>query len=169
MIDVGKNPSDAVERALDLYGDNILRLAYTYMKTREDAEDVLQDVLLRFMRTDKVYESDEHMKAWLLLVTSNMCKDRLKSAHHSREVTMSEDYEVAATEENQTGQDDIIKHVMALPDRYRSVIHLYYYEEYSIKEIAGLLHIPEPTVRSRLKRGRDKLKNTLKGENDYAE
>ena len=80
MIDVAANPSDAVEKALDLFGNDILRLAYSYMKSREDAEDIVQEVLIRLMQSAGVFEDESHEKAWLLKVASNLCKDKLKSA-----------------------------------------------------------------------------------------
>ena len=79
MIDVAANPSDAVEKALDLFGNDILRLAYSYMKSREDAEDIVQEVLIRLMQSAGVFEDESHEKAWLLKVASNLCKDKLKS------------------------------------------------------------------------------------------
>ena len=66
MLDVASNPSDAVEQALQQFGDDILRLAYSYMKNREDAEDIVQEVLIRFMQAAGQYESEAHVKAWLL-------------------------------------------------------------------------------------------------------
>lgn len=95
MIDVAANPSDAVEKALDLFGNDILRLAYSYMKSREDAEDIVQEVLIRLMQSAGVFEDESHEKAWLLKVASNLCKDKLKSASRQREVAMPEGYDVA--------------------------------------------------------------------------
>ena len=168
MLDVASNPSDAVEQALNRFGNDILRLAYSYMKSRDDAEDIVQDVLIRFMQSAKQFEDEEHVKAWLLRVAANLCKDRLKSAQRQREVAMPEGYDVAATsEEDETG--DILQAVMRLPDKYRSVIHLYYYEEYKTSEIAAILQKKEATVRSLLKRGREKLEKMMKGDDGYAE
>ena len=91
MIDVAANPSDAVEKALDLFGNDILRLAYSYMKSREDAEDIVQEVLIRLMQSAGVFEDESHEKAWLLKVASNLCKDKLKSASRQREVAIPEE------------------------------------------------------------------------------
>ena len=160
MIDVASNPLDAVERALNLFGNDILRLAYSYMKNRYDAEDIVQDVLIRYMQSAKVFQEEEHMKAWLLRVASNLCKDRLKSASYQREVAIIE----APTDDIQE-ESQVMKSVMALPEKYRSVIHLYYFEEYSTKEIAEILEKKETTIRSLLKRGREKLANMISQEN----
>jgi RNA polymerase sigma-70 factor (ECF subfamily) len=164
MIDVTSNPSEAVEHALNTFGNDILRLAFSYMKSREDAEDMVQEVLIRFMQSAKAFENEQHMKAWLLQVCANGCKDRLRSASRRRETAMPEGYEPAGQEEIYEGDSEILQQVMRLPEKYRSVIHLYYYEEYSTKEIADILEKKETTVRSLLKRGRDKLKDYMKGD-----
>lgn len=174
MIDVASNPSDAVERALDLFGNDILRLAYSYLHSREEAEDIVQDTLIRFMQSAKAFQEEEHIKAWLLRVASNLCKDRLKSARYQREVAIPEGYDIAAEGEEEAEENGIMKHIIALPDKYRSVIHLYYFEEYSTREIAEILEKKETTIRSLLKRGREKLahmisqENKMKGEDGHA-
>lgn len=165
MIDVASNPLDAVERALNLFGNDILRLAYSYMKNRYDAEDIVQDVLIRYMQSAKVFQGEEHMKAWLLRVASNLCKDRLKSASYQREVAIPEGYDIEAPTDDIQEESQVMKSVMALPEKYRSVIHLYYFEEYSTKEIAEILEKKETTIRSLLKRGREKLANMISQEN----
>lgn len=167
MLDVASNPSDAVEQALQQFGDDILRLAYSYMKSREDAEDVVQEVLIRFMQSAKQFEDESHVKAWLLRVAANLCKDKLRSASRQREVGIPEGYDIAAQEKQ--GEDgELLQLVMGLPEKYRSVIHLYYYEEYATAEIAQILQKKESTVRSLLKRGREKLEKMMKGEDGHA-
>ena len=154
MINVALNPSDAVENALNLFGDAVLRLAYSYLKTREDAEDVVQDTLIRLMQSGEIFENEEHMKAWMLRVAANLCKDILKSSRRQKEVAMVEGYEEGVEDEYNTGENDVMKAVMSLTEKYRSVIHLYYFEEYATKEIAVIMGKKEATVRSLLKRGR---------------
>ena len=161
MINVALNPSDAVENALNLFGDAVLRLAYSYLKTREDAEDVVQDTLIRLMQSGEIFENEEHMKAWMLRVAANLCKDILKSSRRQKEVVMVEGYEEGVEDEYNTGENDVMKAVMSLPEKYRSVIHLYYFEEYATKEIAVIMGKKEATVRSLLKRGREKLESIL--------
>lgn len=165
-IDVASNPPDAVEQALDKFGNDIMRLAFSYMKTREDAEDIVQEVLIRFMQSAKQFEDWNHVKAWLLRVAANLCKDKLKSASRQREVAIPEGYEAAAEEERE--ESDVMGAVMALPEKYRSVIHLYYFEEYATAEIADILQKKEATVRSLLKRGREKLEKMMKGDDGHA-
>lgn len=169
MLDVASNPSDAVEEALDRFGDDILRLAYSYMKSREDAEDIVQDVLIRFMQSAKTFSSEEHVKAWLFRVAINLCKDKLKSASRQREVALPEGYEVEAASSANEDESEIIQLIWTLAEKYRSVIHLYYFEEYSTAEIAEILQKKESTVRSLLKRGREKLEKMMKGDEGYAE
>lgn len=167
MLDVASNPSDAVEQALNRFGNDILRLAYSYMKSRDDAEDIVQEVLIRFMQSAKQFRDEQHVKAWLLLVAANLCKDKLKTSQRKKEVAMPEGYEVAVSEV-QEEDSNIGQMVSSLPDKYRIVIHLYYYEEYTTKEIAEILQKKEATVRSLLKRGREKLEKMMKGEAGYA-
>lgn len=167
MLDVASNPSDAVEQALNKFGNDILRLAYSYMKSRDDAEDIVQEVLIRFMQSAKQFTDEKHVKAWLLFVAANLCKDRLKSSQRKREVAIPEGYDVAVSEVREE-DSDIGQMVSSLPDKYRVVIHLYYYEEYSTKEIAEIIQKKEATVRSLLKRGREKLEKMMKGDDGYA-
>lgn len=169
MLDVASNPSDAVEQALGHFGDDVFRLAYSYMKSREDAEDIVQDVLIRYMQSEKIFEDKEHVKAWLLRVAANLCKDRLKSASRQREVAIPEGYEAAAACGEAESESEILQAVMALPEKYRSVIHLFYFEEYSTAEVASILQKKEATIRSLLKRGREKLEKMMKGDDGHAE
>lgn len=169
MIDVASNPSDAVETAMNLFGNDIFRLAFSYMKKKEDAEDIVQDVLIRFMQSENIFENEERMKAWLLHVAANLCRDYLKAADRKKVVALPEGYETVASEETiPEGESEVLAAVMALPEKYRSVIHLYYYEEYATKEIAEILEKKEATVRSLLKRGREKIEKMMKGDDGYA-
>ena len=173
MIDVAANPPDAAEVALNKFGNDILRLAYSYLKTREDAEDVVQDTLIKFMQAGGKYETEEKMKSWLLQVAANLCRDLLKSAARKKQVALPEDYDPPAEESSGGGTPDpdneVMEAVMSLPEKYRSVIHLYYMEEYSIKEIAEILEKRESTVKSLLKRGRERLAKKLEeGDGGYA-
>lgn len=163
MINVEANPSGAVELALNLFGDDILRIAYSYLKRREDAEDIVQETLIRFMQSKLQFDTEQQVKAWLLRVAVNLCKDYLKSAVHKKQTSMPEGYDVAAEEETPMVEEesDVLQALMSLPEKYRSALHLYYYEEYTTKEIAEILDKKESTVRSLLKRGREKLAERL--------
>jgi RNA polymerase sigma-70 factor (ECF subfamily) len=152
------------QRILEEYGDMLFRYAYVYLKEREGAEDIVQEVLVRYLKKAPVFESLEHEKAWLLRVTSNLCKNqiaynRLRTGEELREELIArecEDYSV------------VWDAVSELPDKYRRVIHLYYQEGYSSREIAEILGQRESTVRSLLRRGRQKLKAVLKEVYDFA-
>ena len=140
------------------YMDTIFRVAYSYLRSQADADDVTQDVLIQLYKTDTAFESDDHLKHWLIRVTVNRCKNIFRSPW--RKVEDIADYENSLTFEAPEHRE-LFDAVMVLDKRYRLPVLLYYYEGYSQKEIAGLLDIPEETVRTRLFRARGKLKTTL--------
>lgn len=152
--------------ALKLYGNSILRVAYSYLHSMSDAEDIVQDTLMQLMKADPSFESPEHEKAWLLRVAINLSKNKLKSAWFRKNTELIEDYRAGELTEDLTFVWDAVK---ALPEKYRIVIHLYYHEGYSTAEIASLLDKKETTVRSLLHRARGTLKNNLKGDYDFDE
>lgn len=142
---------------LDQYGEHILRLAYSYLHNQSDAEDILQDTLIQYLRTAPVLESPAHEKAWLLRVAGNLSKNLLRAQGY-RQADQLEETLVAQEREDLSYVWEAAK---ALPVPYRETIHLYYYEGYSTAQIAQILDQKESTVRSRLKRGREKLKPLL--------
>ena len=140
------------------YMDTIFRIAYSYLRSQADADDVTQDVLIQLYKTETAFESDDHLKHWLIRVTVNRCKNIFRSPW--RKVEDIADYENSLTFDAPEHRE-LFDAVMALDKRYRLPVLLYYYEGYSQKEIAGLLSLPEETVRTRLFRARGKLKATL--------
>ena len=140
------------------YMDTIFRVAYSYLRSQADADDVTQDVLIQLYKTETAFESDDHLKHWLIRVTVNRCKNIFRSPW--RKVEDIADYENSLTFDAPEHRE-LFDAVMALDKRYRLPVLLYYYEGYSQKEIAGLLSLPEETVRTRLFRARGKLKATL--------
>ena len=139
--------------------DAVFRVAFSCLKSRADADDVTQTVLLRLYETDKTFESDEHAKYWLIRVTLNECKKHWRSPwRHTEDYA---EYANTLTFE-QPRYSEVFDAVMALDPKYRVVIYLYYYEGYSIREISKLLQIPVPTVGTRLSRGRERLRQLLK-------
>ena len=148
---------------LDTYGDTILRYAYSYLHNQSDTEEVLQDTLIQFLKTRPVFESDEHEKAWLLRVAGNLCKNRLK--YNSLRQTDELREELIA--EQREDLSFIWDAVQALPVQYREVIHLFYREGYSTREISQILGRKEATIRSDLSRGLGKLKELLKEAYDF--
>lgn len=153
------------EEILNTYGNSILRYAYTYLHNMSDAEEVLQDTLVQFLKTAPVFESREHEKAWLLRVAGNLSKNRL--AYNSLRRTDELNDELVA--ENREDLSFVWDAVKLLPENYREAIHLFYYEGYSTKQIAKLLGKKEATVRSDLRRGRERLKAVLKEAYDFEE
>ena len=145
------------ERLLDDFGDSILRLAYSYLHSIEDAEEVLQDTLLQFLRTAPDLQSPAHEKAWLLRVAGNLSKNRIA---YNR-VRGADELEESLAAEQREDLSYVWDAVKSLPVKYREVIHLFYYEGYSTGQIAQLLRMNESTVRSRLRRGREQLKSIL--------
>lgn len=152
------------EKALDQYGNAILRLAYSYLHNMSDAEDILQDTLLKYMQSAPVFENAQHEKAWLLCVASNLSKNKL-SYNKIRE---TDELLETLTAEEREDLSFVWNAVKKLPEKYREAIHLYYEEGYSTREISCILNRRESTVRSDLKRGRERLKEVLKEEYDFA-
>lgn len=140
------------------YIDTVFRLAFSYLKNREDADDVVQNVFLKLYRQKRTFDSEDHIKHWLIRVTVNECKSLMRAPW--RQMESFEDY--AATLSFQDPErSDLFYAVMALPKKYRLPIYLYYYEGYSTAELAEILKMPKGTVCVNLKRGRDMLKKTL--------
>lgn len=140
------------------YIDTVFRVALSYLKSRADADDVTQEVFLRLYERDRAFESGEHLKNWLIRVAINQCKKHLRSPWR-RTVPIDDYANTLPFESPESGEAFCA--VMTMEARYRTVLNLYYYEGYSIREIAGLLGISESTVGTRLARGRDRLRNIL--------
>lgn len=137
---------------------HMLRAAYAILHSKDDAQDAVQDAFLKLLRCKPTFRDTEHEKAWLLRVTINTAKNDLRTL---RRITPMETLEPPVT---QAEHSPVLEAVLALPDAYRIVIHLYYYEGYAIKEIAHILRLPAATVGTRLARGRKKLAVMLEGE-----
>ena len=146
------------------YGDRLYAAAFNITRQRQDAEDAVQEALLRLYRSDKEFESEEHVKAWLIRVTINIAKSTCTSFWHRNRVPY-EDYmgEIPFEEESDR---DLMEAVLSLPDKYRIIVHLYYYEGYKTREIADTLKLSENTVKTRLLQSRKLLKNKLEGWQD---
>ncbi|MBQ4568569.1 MAG: sigma-70 family RNA polymerase sigma factor [Ruminococcus sp.] len=146
----------AAEQALEKYGESLMRVAYTYTKNMQDAQDMVQDAFLRYMSSAPQFSSDEHEKAWLIRVTINICKNHLSSAYRRNYAELDENMSVCDT--YSSGLAEIVN---SLPEKYRIVIHLFYYEDYTQKQIAKALGITESAVSTRLQRGRKLLKEKI--------
>lgn len=140
------------------YLDTVYRVALNYIKSPADADDVAQDVFLKLLGEQKDFESEAHLRNWLIRVTINQCKN-LTRKHWWRQENI-DDY-AATLSFDDPKHSDLFEAVMALPKRYRLPIYLHYYEEYTTQEIAELLNIPKNTVCTQLRRGRELLKESL--------
>ncbi len=149
----------SVDEVFYRYKDRVFSAAFNVCRNRADADDVVQSTFLKYCNLDLSYESEEHLKAWLLRVAINQAKDLTKAFWQRNRVSW-EDYmnELRFEEPEDTR---LFEAVMRLPDKYRVVIHLYYYEDYNICEIAQILNRREGTVKSQLNRGRKLLKTML--------
>lgn len=149
------------------YHSLVFRVAFTEVKSHADAEDILQEVFLRILRYRPEFEHTEHEKAWMIRTTINLCKDFLKSKWNNTTVGIDKiaEAEKAYFKVPYVEQDDTLWAVLELKERYRQPLYLFYYEDYSIKEIARVLSLPENTVKTNLKRGRESVKELLEQKN----
>ena len=147
-------------QAVETYGDTIFRVAYSFLKNRADAEDVMQETLLKLYQEDGRFESEEHRKRWLIRVAVNQCKSSLRAAWLRRTVPLEEQTDVPVFDRPE--QSELFEQVMALPKNYRLVVYLYYYEGYQAREIAEILHRNLSTVQTWLMRARGRLQQSLK-------
>lgn len=151
------------ERLLDQYGNSVLRLAYSYLRNMSDVEEILQETLIRYLQTAPEFENSAHEKAWLMKVAANLSKNRID--YNQRRATDELKEELLA--QDQEDLSFVWEAVKALPEQYRETIHLFYYEGYSTAQIARILTRKESSVRSDLRRGREKLKQVLKEAYDF--
>jgi len=151
-----------VNRAVEQYADTIRRLCMIHLKNHHDTEDIFQTVFLKYVLSSVVFENDEHEKAWFIRVTINACKDLLKSFFHSR--TVSLDKLLNQEEKLAPDNSEVLEAVLTLPTKYREVIYLYYYEEYSAVEISHILGKNVNTVYTLLTRSKRLLREKLGGD-----
>lgn len=188
------HPNSRIEQVAETIkrnSDSVYRLAFSMVKTVQDAEDIRQEVFIRYIRKNPTFESAEHERAWFIRVTTNLCKNLWKSAWRQKTVSMdatfgqenecrdrpvetrisggvkdiSDDTAEVLTQMTLTDEEErVVEGVKRLPLKYRVVIHLFYYEEMSVEEIAVALKLQPSNVRARLTRARKMLKSWLKEE-----
>lgn len=148
----------------------VLRTAYYYVKDQMVAEDIAQEVFLRVFKKMEEYRGESSVATWLYRITVNACKDFLRSWNY-RKLVFSQTFLERKTDESteqevirKLNENELVRKVMELPVKYREVIVLHYFEQLKSREIAELLDLKESTVRVRIKRGIDKLKQELSGE-----
>jgi RNA polymerase sigma-70 factor (ECF subfamily) len=156
-----RNENEA-SRALALYADTVRRICLMHLKNTTDTEDVFQEVFLKYVLRDAAFESDEHEKAWIIRVTVNACRDVLKSFFHRNVTSIGELF--SEPPELQPQETKLLEAVLALPEKYRDVIYLHYYEGYTAQEIGALLDKKENTIYTWLARARGELKKELGGD-----
>lgn len=144
---------------MEKYKTSLFSAAFNICANAADAEDVVQDTFIQYHTTDTDFADESHIRAWLLRVAINKAKNVTMSFWRRRGVPLDEYAGSLAFPTPEAG--DLFEQVMKLPEKYRIVIHLFYYEDYSVREIAGILRITESNVKVRLARGRKALKNAL--------
>ena len=147
-----------IENIIRRYQNTIFRIAFTYCRNKSDAEDIAQEVFLRYLKYNKDFETEEHLKAWLIRVAVNLSKDLLRSSWMSKTDSISKHENLFAEDQEKS---EIYYAIMSLSEKYRSVIFLYYYEDYDVKEIAEILDRSETAVQTQLRRARAILKQKL--------
>lgn len=151
---------------VEKYLKMVYRISFHYFGNREDAEDVSQDVFIKLYSSKISTENDEEVKAWLIRVTTNTCHSYFRNPFRRKRSEIDEN-ELENIADTGSSEQDIINRkvimdaVMSLPEHYRIIVYLFYYEEYSIGQISNILRIKETTIQTRLSRARDKLRNVL--------
>lgn len=158
-----------IDQLMNQYGESLLHLTYSYVGKREVAEDLTQEIFVKcYQRLDQ-YQKRSSIKSWIWRIAINHCKDYLRSWHHKHIViseekvnnTPSQETEVENQVIQRNEDEELVKTVRSLPDTYREVIYLYYFEELSIKEISYLTGINQNTIKTRLKRAKEILRESL--------
>ncbi|MDR0220728.1 MAG: sigma-70 family RNA polymerase sigma factor [Lachnospiraceae bacterium] len=148
-------------RAVEKYADTVRRICFIHLKNPADVEDVFQDVFLKYLLHGGTFENDDHERAWLIRVAINSCKDLLKSFFQRKVVPLEEAGEPSYIADENRG---VLEAVLKLPDKYKDVIYLFYYEGYTAVEIAKILGKNENTIYTWLSRAKANLKEALGGE-----
>ena len=149
-------------RAIERYGNTVRRLCMMHLKNHADTEDIFQTVFLNYVLRSAPFESEEHEKAWIIRVTINACKDLLKSVFRSRTVSLDQLLDQPAP--MPPDHREVLEAVLALPKKYRDVVYLHYYEEYTAPEISNILGKNVNTIYTLLTRARKLLRDRLGGE-----
>lgn len=152
----------SIQELVDEYKDNIYAVAFNVCKNAQDAEDVVQDTFISYYTEKKEFENRQHIRAWLIRVAINKAKN-VNRTFWRRNVLSLKDY-IGTLEFDTSESEELFSAVMKLPGKYRIVIHLFYYEDYSVNEIADILNISVSNVKVRLSRGRSMLRECLKEE-----
>lgn len=151
---------------VDKYGDMVLRIAYTYLKNMDDAEDAVGDLYLKIVDKEPKFNDETHERLWMVRAIINICKNKLNLYWNKNKCSADDVAETGAFDTyNET--PEVLSAVLALPAKYKTAIYLFYYEGFKTPEIAKMLNKTEATVRSIMKRAREKLKSALKEGYDF--
>lgn len=148
-----------VQELFERYQDNLYILAFNICKNAEDAKDVVQDTFMQYHMIKKEFENEQHIRAWLIRVTVNKAKNMNRTFWRKNKVSLEEYMDTLEFATPESGE--LFETVMRLPEKYRIVVHLFYYEDYSVHEIADILKLSESNVKVRLSRARVLLRETL--------
>ncbi len=150
---------EEVSRAIDRYADTVRRICMVHLKNYADTEDIFQSVFLKYALSSDTFENEHHEKAWIIRVTVNACKDLKKSFFRSKTVSLEELVNEPAVVEEE--QREILEIVLSLPEKYKDIVYLHYYEGYSAVEIGRILGKNVNTIYTLLSRARKILKERL--------
>lgn len=176
METLSLNTRESFDAVMRMYTPTVYGIAYTRLRSPVDAEDVAQDVFVRYFKADLTYESEEHRKAWLIRCAVNCTNSYARSAQYRRRgesASLDEIAELPSADdtaehaERSERKSAVLNAVTALPPKYRTVVHLYYFEDMSVAEIAEAVGARQSTVKTQLARARDRLKTLLKGEVEF--
>ncbi|MBP1544060.1 MAG: sigma-70 family RNA polymerase sigma factor [Oscillospiraceae bacterium] len=171
MDTISLKTSESFEQVMQSYMPMVYRIAFSRLGSAHDAEDITQDVFLKYYRADITYNDEEHRKAWLIRCTINCTKTLVTSAWFRHRASdeglenMPEDSEILGSDgdiEKIDQRNSVLAAISKLPEKYRIVIHLFYYEDMSVSQISKATGIRESTVKSQLSRARDMLRPMLK-------
>ncbi|WDV45744.1 sigma-70 family RNA polymerase sigma factor [Clostridiaceae bacterium M8S5] len=151
------NEEDCLESIIKTYSNMVYRLAFSQTRNKSNAEDIYQEVFIRYIRKKPQFETEEHCKAWLIRVTINCCKKLWASSWRKKTIPLDESIVFETKEETNLHYE-----LQKLPIKYRAVIHLFYYEDLSVESISRILNKKQSTIRTQLTRARYKLKEIIK-------
>ena len=147
-------------RYYELYGDMFFRICFLRLKNRQDAYDAVQETFIRLIQSEKRFENEEHAKAWLFAVAGNICKNMQKEFWNKNRVN-DDVFFLLSGEEEDMENSEVLEAVLALPEKYKELVYLHYYEGYSVEEIARFLGKNASTLRSRLSKAKELLRKKL--------
>lgn len=169
-----------IERLINCFGDDVLRVAYLYVKDRHKAEDIFQEVFIKVFKKYDTFKGMSSEKTWIMRITINVCKDYFKSFWIKRvflnsdkeddKETYTEDYNAQSLDDTiikSIESQELLREVMNLPIKYKEIIILYYYQQFTTREISEMLKLPEGTIRTRLFRSRELLRKNVTGRIEY--